>query len=85
MRKVAVYDIFNRPDKVFEKVDKTRLVEVAGYVPTQARIEQLLLAGHRLVESRKARYDWPDGVIDESYTDLRGHLDLTLQTRHKRC
>lgn len=43
--------------------------ERAGYIPAQKRIENLMLAGQRLVSSRKEMYDFPDGKIDEFYDD----------------
>ena len=46
------------------------LVERAGYIPAQARIENMILAGQRLVEHRKEMYDFSDGNdIDETYSD----------------
>lgn len=44
-------------------------VERAGYIPTKKRIENLMLAGQRLVESRREEYDFPDGKIDENFSD----------------
>ena len=46
------------------------LVEKAGYIPAQARIENMILAGQRLVEHRKEMYDFSDGQdIDETFSD----------------
>ena len=46
------------------------LVEKAGYIPAQARIENMILAGQRLVEHRKEMYDFSDGNdIDETFSD----------------
>ena len=46
------------------------IVERAGYIPAQARIENMILAGQRLVEHRKEMYDFSDGKdIDESFSD----------------
>ena len=46
------------------------LVEKSGYISAQARIENMILAGQRLVEYRKEMYDFSDGKdIDESFTD----------------
>jgi len=46
------------------------LVEKAGYIPAQTRIENMILAGQRLVEHRKEMYDFSDGKdIDENYID----------------
>lgn len=44
--------------------------ERAGYIPAKARIENLMLAGQRLVNYRKELYDFQDGEeIDESFYD----------------
>ena len=46
------------------------LVERAGYIPAQARIENMILAGQRLIEHRREMYDFSDGNdIDETFTD----------------
>lgn len=45
-----------------EEVDTNEIVETAGYVPRQKTIENLLLCGQRLIESRMEEYD---GVTDE--------------------
>ncbi len=37
--------------------DETEVVETAGYVPREKTIENLLLCGQRLVESRMEEYD----------------------------
>lgn len=47
-----------------------RLVETAGYIPAQVRIENMMLAGRRLAEARKELYDFPAGVEpDETLSD----------------
>lgn len=38
-------------------VDETEVVETAGYVPREKTIENLLLCGKRLLESRMEEYD----------------------------
>lgn len=46
------------------------LVEKAGYIPAQARIENMILAGQRLIEHRKELYDFSDGKdIDDTFSD----------------
>ena len=46
------------------------IVEKAGYIPAQARIENMILAGQRLIEHRKEMYDFSDGNdIDETFSD----------------
>lgn len=45
------------------------LVETAGYISAQKRIENMILAGQRLVDYRKGQFDFPDGQIDESFQD----------------
>ena len=37
--------------------DETEVVETAGYVPREKTIENLLLCGQRLIESRMEEYD----------------------------
>lgn len=38
-------------------IDETEVVETAGYVPREKTIENLLLCGQRLIESRMEEYD----------------------------
>lgn len=45
------------------------LVEKAGYLSAQKRIENMILAGQRLVDYRKAQYDFPEGEIKEDFED----------------
>ena len=40
-----------------EEVDSKEIVETAGYVPRQKTIENLLLCGQRLLDSRMEEYD----------------------------
>ena len=55
-----------KPEKNFGE----RLVETAGYIPAQVRIENMMLAGRRLAEARKELYDFPAGVEpDENLSD----------------
>ena len=55
-----------KPEKNFGE----RLVETAGYIPAQVRIENMMLAGRRLADARKELYDFPAGVEpDESLSD----------------
>ena len=46
------------------EVDTKEIVETAGYVPRQKTIENLLLCGQRLIESRMEEYD--GSTVDES-------------------
>ena len=45
------------------------LVETAGYVSTEKRINNMILAGQRLVESRRTQYDL-EGDYDSEDIDL---------------
>ncbi|QXP44126.1 MAG: hypothetical protein [Arizlama microvirus] len=45
-------------------------VEVTGYIDSETRITNLILAGQRLEQSRKEQYDFPDyKSIDDDFTD----------------
>lgn len=52
-----------------EKNSGNSIVEKAGYVSAQKRIESLILAGHRLDASRKAQYDFEHDQVDEDFED----------------
>ena len=66
MRFNTQYDRVRQPA---ESNSGITLVERAGYIPAQQRIENLMLAGQRLVQARKELYDFPDGKIDLNFTD----------------
>lgn len=63
------------PDKG-EVNDGTRLTESAGYIPAKVRIEEMIVAGERLVDYRRGRYDFPpdSGATEEEQED---YVDLT--------
>lgn len=44
-------------------------VERSGYVSAETRINNLMLAGQRLIQSRKESYDFPDGNINFNFND----------------
>lgn len=44
-------------------------VEKNGYISAQKRIENLILAGQRLIESRKQQFDFIGNEIDEDFYD----------------
>ena len=47
-----------------------RLVEKAGYIPAKDRIENMILAGQRLIEHRMSMYDFDSNKeLDENYFD----------------
>lgn len=53
-----VFDNFNRPKKaLLDWTKQVSKVEKAGYVSSQKRIEQLIVAGKRLVVARDEMYD----------------------------
>lgn len=56
----------------------TDITERAGYIPAKMRIEQMILAGQRLRSYRAEQFDFPDGKIDESFSDptRSGNFDL---------
>ena len=75
MRFNTQYDRVRQPA---ESNSGITLVERAGYISAQARIENLMLAGQRLVQARKEMYDFPDGKIDLNFDDptRRKNYDL---------
>ena len=45
--------------------DKESKVEKSGYIPAKKRIENMMLAGQRLVASRNQLYDDPTGMDED--------------------
>lgn len=45
------------------------LVEVAGYISAQKRIENMILAGQRLIAYRREQFDFEEGSVDEDFND----------------
>lgn len=55
------------------------LVETAGYIPAKKKIENMILAGQRLVEYRKSQFDFEDHKsIDEDYYDPTRNKNLDM-------
>jgi len=75
MRFNTQYDRVRQPAETNSGIT---LVERAGYISAQQRIENLMLAGQRLVQARKELYDFPDGKIDPDFEDptRRKNYDL---------
>lgn len=67
------------------------LLEKAGYITAQQKIENLINAGARLIQARKDAYDFPDGKIDKTYDDptrkknfdMAEAFQLREATRHR--
>lgn len=56
-----------------------RLIEKAGYIPAQRRIENLILAGQRLSDFRKEQFDFHEQKdIDEDFYDPTRKKSLDL-------
>lgn len=66
MRKIKIKNFSNADEfiRIKEKNEGPDLVERSGYVPAKKRIESLIEAGARLVESR-SQYDFIGDVIDD--------------------
>jgi len=60
-----------------EKNSGERLIEKAGYITAQKRIENLMLAGKRLTEARNEQYDF-NGPIDENFSDPTRYKGLDM-------
>ena len=66
-------------ERQYEVLDPHSETEQAGYIPPQVQIENMMLAGQRLDQSRKALYDFPsEDEIDEDAYDptRRGNFDM---------
>ena len=76
MKFVSAYDYI---PPVGEKMDEHSLVETAGYVPTEKKIQQMMLAGERLLAVTADQYDY-SGDYDEDDFDIdptrSGNFDL---------
>lgn len=56
-----------------------RLIEKAGYIPAQQRIENLILAGQRLSDFRKEQFDFHEQKdIDENFYDSTRNKNYDL-------
>ena len=56
-----------------------KLVETAGYITAQQRIEAILNAGQRLVEFRKEQFDFTGNEFDEDFLILQGQKILIVR------
>lgn len=71
-------------DREYEMLSSTSETEQAGYIPPQIQIENMILAGHRLAESRMSQYDFAsEDDIDEMAIDptRSGNFDLADATQ----
>lgn len=59
---VDVYDNYNRPESKGEPGGGKQITESAGYIPIRVQVENMLLAGERLGEYRREKYDFGEGV-----------------------
>lgn len=57
MAKRILYSSTNRPPSKPNKTGGKKLVETAGYVPTERRINEMILAGRRLSAYREDQFD----------------------------
>lgn len=66
-------------ERKYEVLDSKSETEQAGYIPPQIQIENMILAGERLNQTRKEMYDFSSAdEIDEDAFDptRRGNFDL---------
>lgn len=78
-----------------EKNSGITIVERAGYISAQKRIENMILAGQRLVEYRKQQFDFDGNEIDEDFQDPTrnpnfdmadaSQMQIALQERFKQA
>lgn len=69
---------YNKTPFPGEKNPGKDVVERAGYIPAKIRIEEMILAGQRLRSYRAEQFDFPDGEIDENFTDPTRNLNYDL-------
>lgn len=66
-------------ERKYEVLDSKSETEQAGYIPPQIQIENMILAGERLNQSRKEMYDFssPDEIDEDAFDPTRrGNFDL---------
>lgn len=65
------YTRYHRPEKVYEKGGGELVTEVAGYIPAEVQITEMINAGIRLGEYRKEKYDFAsEEDVDEDFFDV---------------
>ena len=79
MGKIQFWTAYDRPPVKPEMNKDEKLVETAGYIPAQKRIENMINAGQRLVEYRKSQYDFEDeSSIDPNFKDPGRSLNFDM-------
>ena len=66
-------------ERKYEVLDSKSETEQAGYIPPQIQIENMILAGERLNQTRKEMYDFPsaDEIDEDAYDPTRrANFDL---------
>lgn len=67
-----------------EKQGGETKVDTVGYISSQQRIENLMLAGQRLVAHRSQRYDFEQGSpVDENFADPTRSTNFDLADAHR--
>lgn len=59
---VDVYDNYNRPEFKGEPGGGKQITESAGYIPIRVQVENMIIAGERLGEFRREKYDFGEGM-----------------------
>jgi len=60
---------YNRVRQPAEENDGKTSVDRAGYISAQKRIENIMFAGQRLVQSRREMFDFEGDQFDPSFND----------------
>lgn len=68
----------NRPVYTGEENSGELVTERAGFIPMKKRIEEMILSGERLANSRSEAYDFQDGKDDGSSIPVDRNLDYDL-------
>lgn len=59
---VQIFDNWNRPPSKLEEGGGKRITESAGYIPVRVQVENMIIAGERLGEYRREKYDFGEGT-----------------------
>lgn len=78
-----LYTKYNRPPYKGEINNGKSLVEVAGYISSNKRIEMIMAAGERLIEYRKEQFDYEPDFKGEEELDPTRNPGFDMADAHE--